>query len=105
MRLYAAAFVGRLYSALGGGFDDSTVDLTSSTGGSLDLESDVCGLALMKWLNEWGCRQFSKEHHLDAVERLRTWGRQYLQHLPGQSTDTFDLTDAEVLRASTAYSA
>ena len=105
MRLYEAAVACRLYSAFGGEFDDSTVNLRSSTGGTLDLESDVCGPALMTWLNEWGCRQFAKEHHLDAVHRLRTWARRYLSQLPGESTDALDLTDAEVRCAATAYGA
>ena len=103
MRLYEAAVACRLYSAFGGEFDDSTVNLKSRTGGALDLESDVGGRSLLTWLNEWGCRQFAKEHHSDAIDRLRTWARGYLKQLPGESTDTLDLTDAEIRRAATAY--
>ena len=74
MRLYEAAIACRAYTAFGGEFDDSFRRFAAKTDGALHLESKDCGPALMNWLNEWGCREFAKEYHDDALERIRLWG-------------------------------
>lgn len=85
MRLYEAAIACRAYTAFGGEFDDSFRQFVAKTGGAVNLELDDCGSALMKWLNEWGCRQFAKEYHGDAIERIRVWARKYVGDLPGET--------------------
>lgn len=96
MHLYEAAVACRAYSAFGGDFDDSFQALIDKTGCALDLESDECGSALLKWLNAWGCRQFSKEYHLDALRRLRDWGHKHLEELPNVDKEIFEFVDSDI---------
>jgi hypothetical protein len=103
MRLYEAAIACRAYTAFGGEFDDSTRTFTAATGGMLNLDSEACAMALMKWLNEWGCRQFAREYHSRALEEIRAWARCYLQQLPDQAAKITALSDADCRRAAAAY--
>jgi hypothetical protein len=103
MRLYEAAISCRVYTAFGGEFDDSLREFVAKTGGRLNLESDESGVALMKWLNEWGCRQFAKEYHQDALDRVRAWMGRFAQDLPVETTSILQLTDANILRIATTY--
>ena len=57
----------------------------------------------MKWLNDWGCRQFAKEHHRDALERLRAWAHRHADDLPGYTTSILRLTEAEIRGTARAY--
>ena len=59
----------------------------------------------MKWLNDWGCRQFAKEHHQVAFERLRVWARQHADDLPGYTTSILSLTEAKIQATVRAYDA
>jgi hypothetical protein len=103
MRLYEAAIACRAYGAFGGGFDDSLQAFIAQTDGAPDLESGGCGPHLMKWLNDWGCRQFAKEHHRDALERLRAWAHRHADDLPGYTTSILRLTEAEIRGTARAY--
>jgi len=103
MRLYEAAIACRAYTAFGGEFDDSFRQFGAKTGGALHLESDECGWALMKWLNEWGCRQFAKEYHQDALKLMRLWAQKYLRELPTQAVEILELTDSDIRHAADAF--
>ncbi len=103
MRLYEAAVASRAYTAFGGEFDDSFRRFVAKTGGTLSLESNDCGSALMKWLNEWGCRQFAKECHDDALEQIRLWAQRYLPDLPPDTASILELTDSEIRRVAGAF--
>ena len=37
-----------------------------------NLRSNDCKL-IMKFLNDWGCRQFKKDNHNEASKRLIEW--------------------------------
>ena len=102
MRLYEAAIACCAYTAFGGEFDDSLRRLVAKTGGALDLKSDDCS-ALMKWLNEWGCRQFAKDYRHDSLARIRAWAQARLRDLPDEGTTILDLTDSEIRRAAGAF--
>jgi hypothetical protein len=103
MRLYEAAIACRAYTAFGGEFDDSFRQFVAKTGGALHLELDDCGSALMKWLNEWGCRQFAKEYHGDALERIRLWALKHLRDLPDEAASIMELKDSDIHRAAGAF--
>ncbi len=92
MQLYEVAIACRAYTTFGGEFDDSFRQFVAKTGGALGLESDDCGSALMKWLNAWGCRQFAKDAHDDALERIRLWAQRYLPDLPAETKSILELT-------------
>ena len=57
----------------------------------------------MKWLNAWGCRQFSVEHHPIASKALRAWGRANLSLLPKAGVSLLGLADADLDQAVLAY--
>ena len=59
----------------------------------------------MKWLNEWGCRQFAKEYHDDALERIRLWAQRYLRDLPPEAASILEITDSDIHRAAGAFDA
>jgi len=103
MHLYEAAISCRVYAAFGGEFDDSLREFVVKTGGTLNLESDESGAALMKWLNEWGCRQFAKECHQDALNQIRAWASRSAEDLPFETKSILQLTDAEIQRIAAAY--
>jgi hypothetical protein len=105
MLLYEAAIACRAYTAFGGEFDDSFREFVRRTGRTVDLESEESGSALMKWLNEWGCRQFAKEFHSQALTRIRDWARQYLQYLPDETASFLALSDGEICRVAEASDA
>jgi hypothetical protein len=105
MRLFEVAIASRAYSAFGGEFDDSLQALIAKAGCALDLESDECGAALLKWLNAWGCRQFSKDYHQDALRRLRDWAHQHIEELPSEDTKVLELVDSDIQHATRAYDA
>jgi hypothetical protein len=102
MRLYEAAIACRAYTAFGGEFDDARRRLRAKTGAALDLESDNCS-ALMKWLNEWGCRQFAKEYHDDSLARIREWAQKRFRDLPAQGASILELTDSDIRLAAAAF--
>ena len=105
MRLYEAAIACRAYRAFGGEFDDSFQRFVAKTGGALHLESDDYGSALMKWLNEWGCRQFAKEYHGEAIAAIRQWAQRHLRDLPAEGVSVLELTDDDLQRTAEAFDA
>jgi hypothetical protein len=61
---------------------------------------------LFDWLNDWGCRQFAKEHHATTASvSLETWARTWLTRLPGLGVDLTDLSDADIEMCVRAYDA
>jgi len=103
MRLYEAAIACRAYTAFGGEFDDSIREFVAKTGDTLDLQSDEAAAALMKWLNEWGCRQFAIEHHQEAITGIREWAQRSLAGLPTEATSILELTEHDVEAVAAAF--
>ena len=73
MRLFELAYACRLYAHLAG-FDRPLQDLRTAVGPVLDPTTAEHRVALFKWLNAWGCRQFAIAHHAStASESLVEW--------------------------------
>jgi hypothetical protein len=73
-------------------YDSAYGNLMSRTGGDIRLSEPSHGAAVLDWLNDWGCRQFSVRQHPSALKHLQKWEAEYADHLPshGEPLDTFD---------------
>jgi hypothetical protein len=71
--------------------------------GELDISRPVHPGALLKWLNEWGCRHLAKEQHHVASESIREWYETEGRPLAGIRQHLWLLDEAELERASIAY--
>jgi len=54
-------------------YNESLSELYRTAHGRLDLSLSTHREALLKWLNEWGCRHLSKEQHRVASESILLW--------------------------------
>jgi hypothetical protein len=102
MRLYELAYSCRLYAAFTD-FDRSIKKFREATSNGLDLNDPSHRLALLKWLNSWGCRQFAKSFHTTASENLKSWGKLYLDRLPSPGTSMIKLAPTTLNVAAEAY--
>ena len=101
MKLFELAYACRLYGQLAA-FDRPLDDLWHVAGPLLDPMRPEHRVALFKWLNAWGCRQFSIAHHSStASDSLVEWSSAWLAKLPAQRTDLTELTP-DVLDVSAA---
>ncbi len=63
----------------------------------LDL-TDINDLdKVLKFLRDWGCRQFKKECHLQSAESLKKWYINYQGNLPEMNENLLDMTDSTML--------
>ncbi|MFO7446491.1 MAG: hypothetical protein R6W90_08995 [Ignavibacteriaceae bacterium] len=62
-------------------YDRSYLQFLQTINSILDLNNEEHRFALMKWLNHWGCRQFSKEYHDFAQKKLHVWYKEYADQL------------------------
>lgn len=105
MRLYQLAIACQVYASFEGELDESLALFRELTQRPFDFDSDRLGSALMRWLNEWGCRQFKKEDHGVAVGNLRLWASDNVGLLPPASTSILELAEPDFRRAANAYDA
>ena len=57
----------------------------------------------MKWLNDFGCRQFKKEYHGNAVTELRIWADENLARIPSEPKSIIALSDPALDDVASAY--
>ena len=86
-------------------FDRTYRKLVEAVGGKLLLSDPVHSAALLKWLNEWGCRQFSVNQHADTSKLLLAWGTDFSSHLPSPGERLDALDDEALGRTADAYEA
>src|SRR5258706_9632322 len=82
MRLVELAYCCRLFGEFTRN-DTSSGELRQTTGSAIDLHDAAHTKALLRLLNQWGCRQFAVEYHGDAGRMLGLWGDRWLTKLPG----------------------
>jgi hypothetical protein len=99
MHLFQLAYCCRLYGEITR-YDASIDEMRSATrDGGLDLHDAVHTEALLRWLNNWGCRQFAVEYHGSASEMLGFWSDRWLSALPASdaSLSVLDLSALEAV--------
>jgi hypothetical protein len=84
-------------------FNYSLGRLNKATGGSIDLTNPEHRIALIKWLNDWGCRHLSKEHHEVASHSISNWYQVDGASLFTNEKPLWDLGDNELEMAANAY--
>lgn len=87
-------------------FNRSLGRLDAATGGSIDLTNPAHRLSLLKWLNEWGCRNLPKTQHSDITSpSILEWYQAYGSSLVDEAKPVWALEDGELKQAGQAYSA
>lgn len=103
MKLSELAFACYIYSHITD-YDNSYRRLLNETRPQLNLESEQHLRAMLRWLNEWGCRQFAKEYHDRlAVPTIREWYKNFGHCLPPADRTLLSLTDKEFASVEQAY--
>jgi hypothetical protein len=102
VKLYELAFACRVYEVLTD-FDDAYFDFLQKVGGIPDFESKPDIRAMLRWLNQWGFRQFALAYHDLAAANIRSWALEFGGSLPLPSDDLTSLTDEQVAKAATAF--
>lgn len=72
IKLCDIAFISYVYSHTTE-YDKSFRELQEVTKNSIDLKNPNHRMELLKWLNNWGCRQFSKKYHQYASKNILQW--------------------------------
>ncbi|MGE5617849.1 MAG: hypothetical protein ACM3US_01175 [Sphingomonadaceae bacterium] len=85
------------------GYTSSLSRLAEVTNGRVDLTDQTHRMAVLKWLNDWGCRHLSKEQHETASASLCTWYTNSGASLFSVDRLLWDLTDVEIAAAAFAY--
>jgi hypothetical protein len=105
MQLHELAFGCRIYGGLTG-YDSSLTRLRKATGGEVDPLNLDHQRVLFKWLNKWGCRQFSTAHHATvAAPSLVTWANDWLPTLPPVDAQLAELSAEQIDQIGLAYGA
>jgi hypothetical protein len=84
-------------------YNASLADFRCATSSTLDLAINEHRHALLKWLNDWGCRHLSKKNHQVASESILEWYQSECATLFGDSTPVWQLDDRELKTAANAY--
>jgi len=74
MKLSGLSFACYVYAGMSD-YDSSYRRLRNETLPQVDLLLQSHQLSLLRWLNDWGCRQFAKEHHGLAANEIGDWYR------------------------------
>ena len=104
MNLYQLAFTCYIYDSYTT-FNRTYKVLRSAVGKSLDINNPDHRKLLIEWLNKWGCRQFSLEHHQTASHEILAWYKDgHVEKLPTVK-QLWELKESEFDKISYAYNA
>ncbi|MCK4224728.1 MAG: hypothetical protein KAX39_06080 [candidate division Zixibacteria bacterium] len=102
MTLAELAFACYLYGKFTD-YDASYLRFLDATNGFPDLTNQEHRQAILTWLNQWGCRQFSHEYHEQASIGILSWYNDFNAVLPNVNSSLLELTDQELEPISGAY--
>jgi hypothetical protein len=75
-------------------YDDSLGQFERRVGGETDLSNHEHRLALLHWLNQWQCRQFSLAYHDLAAHGLLEWHEAFGRELPPKRDHLWEVPEA-----------
>ena len=84
-------------------YNKSLALFRTATGDSIDLANSEHRDALLKWLNDWGCRHLSKDQHDVASNSILNWYKVDGASLFTNEKPLWDLKDGELKVAANAY--
>ena len=96
------AVAGLLFNSLTP-YNKSLVNFKSATGDRIDLTIQEHRNALMKWLNDWGCRHLSENQHHVASQSILDWYQANYAALFNDKTPLWQLKDQEIETVANAY--
>lgn len=94
-----ATFVYRCMTA----YDESLARFWQATNGNPDPTSATHRSELIKWLNQWGCRQFSVEYHRVASESILAWYKEVGTNLVRWGKHLWELDQNDFAAAGSVY--
>lgn len=94
MNLGELALVCYAYGAMT--YDDSLAQFSRRVDGHADLRNSEHRLALLHWLNQWQCRQFSLAYHDLASAGLLDWHTEFGDYLPPKAKHLWEMPEATV---------
>lgn len=97
MKLHEIALASFIFNAITG-FNEAYLDLLKETDGNPDLSNERHRLKLLRWLNQWGCRQFKKDYHIHASNQLYEWYKENQDLLPSKDINIWELVDFDSIR-------
>jgi hypothetical protein len=74
--------------------DDSLGQFSRRVEGNADLFNEEHRLALLHWLNQWQCRQFSLAYHDLASVGLLEWHIEFGEYLPPKAKHLWEIPEA-----------
>jgi len=102
MRLAELAFACYIYAQMTD-YDSSYDRFREETIPQLDLKNNQHRIALIKWLNGWGCRQFALGYHDLASEEIHSWYQRFGDHFFSPDRSLLDLTSNDLALVEQAY--
>lgn len=84
-------------------YNDSLERLNESTQGSIEITNPEHRLFFLEWLNDWGCRSLSKDHHKVASASILEWYLQVGTRLFSSEKPLWNLDDNDLEIATEAY--
>ena len=102
MNLYELSFTSYVYSNLTK-FDVTYLNLLKKINYDIDLLNLSHRGYLLKWLNDWGCRNFYRECHELASNEILSWYKEYNDHLPPRETNMWELKGDQLKQIQTAH--
>jgi hypothetical protein len=102
MKLGKLAFACHVFGLMSD-YDSSYKQFLDSTRPTIDLMSNVHLIALLKWLNAWGCRQFAVEYHELAAKKIKEWYGEFNQHLLPANVTILTMTDENIMMVERVY--
>lgn len=84
-------------------YNSSLALFRSATGDSIDLANSEHRNALMKWLNDWGCRHLSEDQHQVASQSILDWYQMNCGALFSDRKPLWELRDHEIDTVAHAY--
>lgn len=102
MNLAELAFACYIYASMTD-YDNSYCEFRSKVDDDLEITDAGHRQALITWLNQWGCRQFSKECHDLASKEILQWYEICRDVLPAKDKDLYSMSSNDIEMASGAY--
>lgn len=102
MNLYELSYACNLYNTFTT-FGKTYGKLCKIIGDEINLDNADHRLFLIRWLNEWGCRQFSHECHNEASLELLAWFQEgYVNHISSDQK-LWELTESDFEEIARVY--
>jgi hypothetical protein len=86
-------------------YNDTFLAFQKATKPAVALSNPAHTMALLTWLNKWGCRQFALEDHDSAAREISSWFDHYQHHLPNKDVYLWRMSDSDFDLAGKAYQA